>query len=158
MLVQSEYMQCHQQMDMGALQEHHLRSITLMPSVETLSCASLLQTFVNDVRIPDQKYITLKLNDVIRFGYDILSEEHWDSGFVWVLCCWLHEEVPGLIVTIEYGVCFASWSIWMAHKLVFLHHEPDSEHINHDACFFIGLWIRPCTGSTDCGTSSSVSS
>lgn len=31
------------------------------------------QTFVNDVRIPDQKYITLKLNDVIRFGYDILS-------------------------------------------------------------------------------------
>lgn len=31
------------------------------------------QTFVNEVRIPDQKYITLKLNDVIRFGYDILS-------------------------------------------------------------------------------------
>lgn len=30
------------------------------------------QTFVNDVRIPDQKYVTLKLNDVIRFGYDIL--------------------------------------------------------------------------------------
>lgn len=30
------------------------------------------QTFVNDVRIPDQKYITLKLNDVVRFGYDIL--------------------------------------------------------------------------------------
>ncbi|KAG8514460.1 Centrosomal protein of 170 kDa protein B [Galemys pyrenaicus] len=29
-------------------------------------------TFVNDVRIPDQKYVTLKLNDVIRFGYDIL--------------------------------------------------------------------------------------
>ena len=32
-----------------------------------------LQTFVNDVRIPDQKYVTLKLHDVIRFGYDILS-------------------------------------------------------------------------------------
>ncbi|XP_018412190.1 PREDICTED: centrosomal protein of 170 kDa protein B [Nanorana parkeri] len=32
---------------------------------------SLNGTFVNDVRIPDQKYITLKLNDVIRFGYDI---------------------------------------------------------------------------------------
>lgn len=31
------------------------------------------QTFVNEVRIPDQKYITLRLNDVIRFGYDILS-------------------------------------------------------------------------------------
>ena len=30
------------------------------------------QTFVNDVRIPDQRYVTLKLNDVIRFGYDIL--------------------------------------------------------------------------------------
>ncbi|NWR03077.1 C170B protein, partial [Paradoxornis webbianus] len=43
---------------------------------------SLNGTFVNDVRIPDQKYITLKLNDVIRFGYDILSEEHWDSGFL----------------------------------------------------------------------------
>uniref|UniRef100_A0A803WAK1 Centrosomal protein 170B n=1 Tax=Ficedula albicollis TaxID=59894 RepID=A0A803WAK1_FICAL len=33
-------------------------------------CELMLQTFVNDVRIPDQKYITLKLNDVIRFGYD----------------------------------------------------------------------------------------
>ena len=32
----------------------------------------LLQTFVNDLRIPDQKYIILKLSDVIRFGYDIL--------------------------------------------------------------------------------------
>nr|XP_033807123.1 centrosomal protein of 170 kDa protein B isoform X2 [Geotrypetes seraphini] len=31
---------------------------------------SLNGTFVNDVRIPDQKYITLKLSDVIRFGYD----------------------------------------------------------------------------------------
>ncbi|NWQ71483.1 C170B protein, partial [Neopipo cinnamomea] len=48
---------------------------------------SLNGTFVNDVRIPDQKYITLKLNDVIRFGYDILPV--WrGSGtpvFVWVL-------------------------------------------------------------------------
>uniref|UniRef100_A0A667FUB2 FHA domain-containing protein n=1 Tax=Lynx canadensis TaxID=61383 RepID=A0A667FUB2_LYNCA len=34
---------------------------------------SLNGTFVNDVRIPDQKYVTLKLHDVIRFGYDILS-------------------------------------------------------------------------------------
>ena len=32
-----------------------------------------LQTFVNDLRIPDQTYITLKLSDVIRFGYDILQ-------------------------------------------------------------------------------------
>lgn len=32
----------------------------------------VLQTFVNDLRIPDQTYITLKLSDVIRFGYDIL--------------------------------------------------------------------------------------
>uniref|UniRef100_K9J0N3 FHA domain-containing protein n=1 Tax=Desmodus rotundus TaxID=9430 RepID=K9J0N3_DESRO len=31
---------------------------------------SLNGTFVNEVRIPDQKYMTLKLNDVIRFGYD----------------------------------------------------------------------------------------
>ncbi|XP_053450617.1 centrosomal protein of 170 kDa protein B [Nycticebus coucang] len=31
---------------------------------------SLNGTFVNDMRIPDQKYITLKLNDVVRFGYD----------------------------------------------------------------------------------------
>ncbi|NWR90231.1 C170B protein, partial [Furnarius figulus] len=37
---------------------------------------SLNGTFVNDVRIPDQKYITLKLNDVIRFGYDILPSVH----------------------------------------------------------------------------------
>lgn len=34
------------------------------------------QTFVNDVRIPDQRYVTLKLNDVIRFGYDILPGPH----------------------------------------------------------------------------------
>ncbi|XP_075386604.1 centrosomal protein of 170 kDa protein B isoform X2 [Tenrec ecaudatus] len=31
---------------------------------------SLNGTFVNDMRVPDQKYITLKVNDVIRFGYD----------------------------------------------------------------------------------------
>lgn len=38
------------------------------------SCCPLPpQTFVNETRIPDQKYVTLKLNDVIRFGYDILS-------------------------------------------------------------------------------------
>ncbi|MEQ2248866.1 hypothetical protein ILYODFUR_023369 [Ilyodon furcidens] len=33
---------------------------------------SLNGTFVNDLRIPDQTYITLKLSDIIRFGYDIL--------------------------------------------------------------------------------------
>lgn len=39
-----------------------------------LSCLSfLLQTFVNDVRIQEQMYITLKLEDKLRFGYDILS-------------------------------------------------------------------------------------
>lgn len=32
-----------------------------------------LQTFVNDVRIQEQMYITLKLEDKLRFGYDILS-------------------------------------------------------------------------------------
>ncbi|XP_039597350.1 centrosomal protein of 170 kDa protein B isoform X1 [Polypterus senegalus] len=31
---------------------------------------SLNGTFVNDLRIPDQTYITLKLGDLIRFGYD----------------------------------------------------------------------------------------
>ncbi|XP_016391702.1 centrosomal protein of 170 kDa protein B isoform X3 [Sinocyclocheilus rhinocerous] len=31
---------------------------------------SLNGTFVNDLRIPDQTYITLNLSDVIRFGYD----------------------------------------------------------------------------------------
>lgn len=33
----------------------------------------VLQTFVNDVRIQEQMYITLKLEDKLRFGYDILS-------------------------------------------------------------------------------------
>ncbi|XP_043088298.1 centrosomal protein of 170 kDa protein B isoform X2 [Puntigrus tetrazona] len=33
-------------------------------------CELMLQTFVNDLRIPDQTYITLNLSDVIRFGYD----------------------------------------------------------------------------------------
>ncbi|XP_072895897.1 centrosomal protein of 170 kDa protein B isoform X3 [Hemitrygon akajei] len=31
---------------------------------------SLNGTFVNDVRIPDQIYVTLKVNDTVRFGYD----------------------------------------------------------------------------------------
>lgn len=35
---------------------------------------------MNDVRIPDQKYVTLKLHDVIRFGYDILSWPALPSG------------------------------------------------------------------------------
>ncbi|KAM3602563.1 uncharacterized protein V6R79_006246 [Siganus canaliculatus] len=34
---------------------------------------SLNGTFVNDLRIPDQTYITLKLSDIVRFGYDILQ-------------------------------------------------------------------------------------
>ncbi|NXL25283.1 CE170 protein, partial [Setophaga kirtlandii] len=34
---------------------------------------SLNGTFVNDVRIPEQTYITLKLEDKLRFGYDILA-------------------------------------------------------------------------------------
>ncbi|KAK5618033.1 hypothetical protein CRENBAI_023193 [Crenichthys baileyi] len=33
---------------------------------------SLNGTFVNELRIPDQEYVYLKLSDVIRFGYDIL--------------------------------------------------------------------------------------
>ncbi|NWX89395.1 CE170 protein, partial [Nothoprocta pentlandii] len=33
---------------------------------------SLNGTFVNDVRIPEQTYITLKFEDKLRFGYDIL--------------------------------------------------------------------------------------
>lgn len=37
-----------------------------------MSNVFVFQTFVNDLRIPDQTYITLKLSDVIRFGYDIL--------------------------------------------------------------------------------------
>ncbi|XP_076831570.1 centrosomal protein of 170 kDa-like [Brachyhypopomus gauderio] len=33
---------------------------------------SLNGTFVNDVRIQEQMYITLKIDDKLRFGYDIL--------------------------------------------------------------------------------------
>lgn len=40
--------------------------------VENEFIFSCLQTFVNDLRIPDQTYITLKVSDIIRFGYDIL--------------------------------------------------------------------------------------
>ncbi|TRY65769.1 hypothetical protein DNTS_003196 [Danionella cerebrum] len=35
-------------------------------------CELMLQTFVNDVRIQEQMYITLKIDDKLRFGYDIL--------------------------------------------------------------------------------------
>uniref|UniRef100_A0A672ZSJ0 Centrosomal protein 170B n=1 Tax=Sphaeramia orbicularis TaxID=375764 RepID=A0A672ZSJ0_9TELE len=45
---------------------------------------SLNGTFVNDLRIPDQTYITLKLSDIIRFGYDILHTEH---AHCILLCC-----------------------------------------------------------------------
>lgn len=46
---------------------------SLMSSENHLSLLLFfLQTFVNDLRIPDQTYITLKLSDIIRFGYDIL--------------------------------------------------------------------------------------
>ncbi|NXR79523.1 CE170 protein, partial [Pycnonotus jocosus] len=38
---------------------------------------SLNGTFVNDVRIPEQTYITLKLEDKLRFGYDILAIKMW---------------------------------------------------------------------------------
>ncbi|XP_043930293.1 centrosomal protein of 170 kDa protein B [Protopterus annectens] len=31
---------------------------------------SINGTFVNDIRIPDQKYVALRMNDVVRFGYD----------------------------------------------------------------------------------------
>uniref|UniRef100_A0A3Q4G7A5 Centrosomal protein 170Bb n=1 Tax=Neolamprologus brichardi TaxID=32507 RepID=A0A3Q4G7A5_NEOBR len=37
--------------------------------VKDLGSLNGLQTFVNDLRIPDQTYITLKLSDIIRFGY-----------------------------------------------------------------------------------------
>ncbi|NXO80148.1 CE170 protein, partial [Sitta europaea] len=42
---------------------------------------SLNGTFVNDVRIPEQTYITLKLEDKLRFGYDILAikMQRWDT-------------------------------------------------------------------------------
>ncbi|KAK5866472.1 hypothetical protein PBY51_020661 [Eleginops maclovinus] len=33
---------------------------------------SLNGTFVNDVRIQEQIYVTLKVDDKLRFGYDIL--------------------------------------------------------------------------------------
>ncbi|TRY72968.1 hypothetical protein DNTS_003528 [Danionella cerebrum] len=36
---------------------------------------SLNGTFVNDVRILEQQYLTLKTGDKLRFGYDILSDE-----------------------------------------------------------------------------------
>ncbi|NXP56187.1 CE170 protein, partial [Heliornis fulica] len=46
---------------------------------------SLNGTFVNDVRIPEQTYITLKLEDKLRFGYDILVIKMHDSltSFSW---------------------------------------------------------------------------
>lgn len=40
-------------------------------SVSNSHC-SFLQTFVNDVRIQEQSYVTLKIDDKLRFGYDIL--------------------------------------------------------------------------------------
>uniref|UniRef100_A0A4W4ETP3 FHA domain-containing protein n=1 Tax=Electrophorus electricus TaxID=8005 RepID=A0A4W4ETP3_ELEEL len=47
---------------------------------------SLNGTFVNDLRIPDQTYITLKLSDSIRFGYDILLLLEIVTGFNICMC------------------------------------------------------------------------
>lgn len=62
-----------------------VKLISVQLLVETLSvkllkassCSSsnicfCLQTFVNDVRIQEQSYVTLKTEDKLRFGYDIL--------------------------------------------------------------------------------------
>uniref|UniRef100_A0A8C5T108 FHA domain-containing protein n=1 Tax=Malurus cyaneus samueli TaxID=2593467 RepID=A0A8C5T108_9PASS len=46
---------------------------------------SLNGTFVNDVRIPEQTYITLKLEDKLRFGYDILAIKMRSSGHTFLL-------------------------------------------------------------------------
>lgn len=42
---------------------------------------SRLQTFVNDVRIQEQSYVTLKIDDKLRFGYDILETRLCVSTF-----------------------------------------------------------------------------
>ncbi|NXI84566.1 CE170 protein, partial [Rhipidura dahli] len=46
-------------------------------------------TFVNDVRIPEQTYITLKLEDKLRFGYDILAIKMHSVGTHF--SCWKGE-------------------------------------------------------------------
>uniref|UniRef100_A0A674JPQ8 Centrosomal protein 170B n=1 Tax=Terrapene triunguis TaxID=2587831 RepID=A0A674JPQ8_9SAUR len=56
---------------------------------------SLNGTFVNDVRIPDQKYITLKLNDVIRFAGLLFSLPvvwHRIALSAFLLLCLQHEK------------------------------------------------------------------
>ncbi|NWH62276.1 CE170 protein, partial [Geococcyx californianus] len=42
-------------------------------------------TFVNDVRIPEQTYITLKLEDKLRFGYDILVIKMHNVGHTFLV-------------------------------------------------------------------------
>ncbi|MEQ2199277.1 hypothetical protein XENOCAPTIV_000232 [Xenoophorus captivus] len=53
----------------------------LMLQVRTLHWQESTTTFVNDVRIQEQMYITLKLEDKLRFGYDILSPTLWSLIF-----------------------------------------------------------------------------
>uniref|UniRef100_A0A3P8V896 Centrosomal protein 170B n=1 Tax=Cynoglossus semilaevis TaxID=244447 RepID=A0A3P8V896_CYNSE len=55
---------------------------------------SLNGTFVNDLRIPDQTYITLKVSDVVRFGYDILT-----------VCVCVHHKVPEEALKVSVCVC-----------------------------------------------------
>ncbi|XP_015224471.1 PREDICTED: centrosomal protein of 170 kDa protein B-like [Cyprinodon variegatus] len=70
---------------------------------------SLNGTFVNDLRIPDQTYITLKLCDIIRFGYDILPSLLVCVCLYWVgrQWCWVFarqlKETPGSRPTPLYG-------------------------------------------------------
>lgn len=52
----------------------HEVSTGVMNNKVTDDLFSPLQTFVNDVRIQEQQYITLKMGDKLRFGYDILSD------------------------------------------------------------------------------------
>ncbi|MEQ2172585.1 hypothetical protein GOODEAATRI_022631 [Goodea atripinnis] len=57
---------------------------------------SLNGTFVNELRIPDQEYIYLKLSDVIRFGYDILFI-HLTHRWLRLCCSWLNSDWVCLI-------------------------------------------------------------
>lgn len=81
--------------------------------------SSVLQTFVNDLRIPDQTYITLKLSDVIRFGYDILYYLFNNADFMFFSC----DLPPDIEAKLFSPFCcpflFLFWLLWHVNPLCF---------------------------------------
>lgn len=97
------------------------------------------QTFVNDLRIPDQTYITLKLSDVIRFGYDILFEKCPSNWCQWCQRMCLDSMYLMANCSLESAFC-RGWN-WGTSRLLLA--SPLFDIFPSLAVSFVGMLINP---------------